>query len=234
MIAKKNFDISKIDPEIGEAILIDKDINKTSFSAVYKVKKILNLKKAGHAGSLDPKATGLLIICFGKHTKNISMYQNLKKTYIGKFCIGKISNTYDLEGEIRDGGDISGINFNALLEAKALFEGEIMQKPPMFSAAKKYGKALYKYARKGIEVEREAKKVSIYRFDILEYDPPYVAFEIECSKGVYIRSIAHDFGVKLGCGAYLHELRRIKIGDYSVDDAFKINELKQIAISKNA
>ena len=234
MIAKKNFDISKIDPEIGEAILIDKDINKTSFSAVYKVKKILNLKKAGHAGSLDPKATGLLIICFGKHTKNISMYQNLKKTYIGKFCLGKISNTYDLEGEIRDGGDISGINFNDLLDAKALFEGEILQKPPMFSAAKKDGKALYKYARKGIEVEREAKKVSIYRFDILKYEPPYVAFEIECSKGVYIRSIAHDFGEKLGCGAYLHELRRIKIGDYSVDDAFKINELKQIAISKNA
>lgn len=229
MITRNNFNLQKIDFEEGDAILIDKDIDKTSFDAVYKVKKILKVRKAGHAGSLDPKATGLLVVCFGKHTKKISYYQDLKKVYIGKFCLGKVSTTYDLEGEIKESGDFSKITLEDLKKAKALLEGEILQKPPMFSAAKKNGKALYKYARKGIEVEREAKKVYVYRFDIVKYEPPFVDFEIECSKGVYIRSIANDFGEKLGCGAYLHELRRIKIGEYSVDEAFRISELKKIA-----
>lgn len=226
MINKKNPDFSNVYETSSEVILIDKEVGWTSFDVIRVLKKILDIKKIGHAGTLDPFATGLLIVCFGKHTKKISEYQDLAKTYTGIITLGASTSTFDCESEFIEQKGCEGINEEHIDSVRKTFLGKIMQKPPMFSAIKHKGKRLYDYARKGIEVERKEREVSIEKFQINKIDLPDLYFEIICSKGTYIRTIANDFGNLLGCGGYLKELRRTKIGEYDVEDAFKLDELK--------
>ncbi len=209
----------------GKVLLIDKPLTWSSFQAVNKVKwslkKHLGLKKlkVGHAGTLDPLATGLLIICTGKFTKRIQELQGMEKEYTGTFHIGATTPSYDLETEIDQTFDISHIDENLVQQTVQQFLGEIDQKPPVFSAIKKDGKRLYEHARKGEEVEIASRKTTIYEFELTRIALPEVDFRVVCSKGTYIRSLAHDFGVALGAGAHLTALRRTKIGEFNVADA---------------
>lgn len=212
------------DFQSGEVILIDKPAFWSSFKVVHKLRKAIGVKKVGHAGTLDPFATGLLIICTGNKTKEITKYQNLKKKYTGVITLGKYSDSMDTETEIKDFPIPEELTEKRILEVAKKFSGEIQQIPPMYSAVKKAGKSLYTYARKGKTVEREPRIVTIYRFDIEKISMPEIYFTIECSKGTYIRVVADDFGKDLGTRAMLTSLRRTAIGDYLVEDAFQVNE----------
>ena len=219
-----------LDFQTGEMILIDKELNWTSFDVVSKlrnsIKKKLNIKKikVGHAGTLDPLATGLLIICTGKMTKRINEFSGLNKTYVGKMTIGSTTPSYDLETKPNVYYPTEHINKNLIIETAKKFVGKIDQKPPVFSAVKKDGVRLYKLARKGVKVEVEKREIIIHDFLISSINFPEVDFSLTCSKGTYIRSLAHDFGKELGSGAHLSELRRTSIGDYSVDSSLKLME----------
>ena len=219
-----------LDFQTGEMILIDKELNWTSFDVVSKlrnsIKKKLNIKKikVGHAGTLDPLATGLLIICTGKMTKRINEFSGLNKTYVGKMTIGSTTPSYDLETKPNVHYPTEHINKNLIIETAKKFVGKINQKPPVFSAVKKDGVRLYKLARKGVKVEVEKREIIIHDFLIRSINFPEVEFSLSCSKGTYIRSLAHDFGKELGSGAHLSELRRTSIGDYSVDNSLKLME----------
>lgn len=213
-------------------LLIDKEKNWTSFDVVAKLRNLLKIKKIGHAGTLDPLATGLLIICFGKYTKSIEQYQSLKKQYYSVIKIGAETLSGDAEFEEENIKDFSHLTEKDVSEAVMSFVGRINQVPPMFSAKKIKGKPLYRYARKGQVLNPKPVEVEIYKIVIEKIELPYVSFFVECSKGTYIRSLATDIGKKLGVGAYLFDLRRTKIGDYSVDNAFKINELIQLLPQK--
>lgn len=226
MITKRKIELADYNFEDGEVLLIDKKFGITSFSAIYKLKKIFNIRKAGHAGTLDPFATGLLIVCTGKKTRDISNYQDLDKTYTGTFCLGKRTPSMDAETEVIEEKNIDGISESDILEARDSFLGISYQTPPMFSAIKHKGKSLYHYARKGVEIDRQPRRIEISKFEITSINLPDVHFELTCSKGTYIRVIAGEFGDRLGCGAYLKNLRRTKIGEFSVDNAFSIDELK--------
>lgn len=212
----------------GKLILIDKDINWTSFDVVSKIrnfiKKKFNLKKikVGHTGTLDPLATGLLIICYGKMTKEIDSFIGLDKSYSGKMIIGSSTPSYDLETKPNIFYQTDHINEKLIYEKAEEFVGEIMQKPPIFSAVKKNGVRSYKLARKGEQVNLEKRKITIRDFKITEINFPELSFEVDCSKGTYIRSLINDFGKALKSGAHLTELRRTKIGEFSVDDSLKI------------
>ncbi|MBU1099839.1 MAG: tRNA pseudouridine(55) synthase TruB [Bacteroidetes bacterium] len=227
MIAKNQNDLLEPDFASGEIILIDKGIGFTSFNAVYKIRKTVNVKKVGHAGTLDPLATGLLILCTGKKTKEISSFQDLRKTYSGVITLGKRTASLDSEGEFIEEKGIDGISESMILESRNSFLGKILQTPPMYSALKVKGKRLYKYARNGIEIERMPREVEIYKFDIEKIELPDVHFVVECSKGTYIRTLADDLGTKLNCGGYLSKLRREKIGEFDVSDAFTIDEFQK-------
>lgn len=210
----------------GQVFLFDKPLGWTSFQLVNKVRWLLrkkfNLKKikVGHAGTLDPLATGLLIICVGKETKNIHLYQAAEKEYIGTFTLGATTPSFDLETEIDQSFDISTISDTSIFAVAKNFIGEIQQRPPVYSAIKKDGKRLYEHARKGEEIEIEARKVIIHDFEITRIQLPEVDFKVRCSKGTYIRSLANDFGKALDNGAHLSALRRTKIGDFSVENAY--------------
>ncbi|SRX52300.1 tRNA pseudouridine(55) synthase TruB [Aequorivita sp. CIP111184] len=212
----------------GQVILIDKPLEWTSFQAVNKVrwliKKSFGIKKikVGHAGTLDPLASGLLIICSGKFTKKIDTFQAQVKEYTGTFTVGATTPSYDLETEIDQTFDISEITSEKIEEATKHFLGEIQQQPPVFSALKKDGKRLYEFARNGEEVEIPFRTVTISEFEITEIDLPKISFRVVCSKGTYIRSLANDFGRALNNGAHLSALRRTKIGSYSVENAVGI------------
>lgn len=208
----------------GETILIDKPLINTSFDIVYKIRKAVHVQKVGHAGTLDPMATGLLIVCTGKMTKKINQLMGLDKTYTGIISIGKTTPSYDTETEFDSVKSAEGITKDKILEISNSFLGTSMQIPPMYSAVKKNGKSLYKFARKGIEVERKPREIFISKFGITKIELPDIHFEICCSTGTYIRVIAHEFGQMLGCGAYLKSLRRTKIGSFNIDDAFRIND----------
>lgn len=227
MISKATNDFGKFDFNNGEVILIDKDADKSSFNIVHKLRKITGVKKIGHAGTLDPKATGLLILCTGKKTKEISKFQDLKKVYSGIITLGKKTSSMDSETETLEEKSTVDITPEKIEEVRKTFLGKIMQLPPMYSAIKHKGKSLYKYARKGVEIERQLREVEIYDFEITKYIEPDVYFKITCSKGTYIRVIADDFGNKLGCGGYLKKLRREAIGEYSVDNAYTIDEFEK-------
>lgn len=209
----------------GKVILIDKPLDWTSFDVVNKVrwniKKAFKLKKikVGHAGTLDPKATGLLVLCTGKFTKRIDEIQAESKVYIGTIKLGVTTPTYDLESEENFTFPIEHITDQLIHTTTQLFIGEIDQKPPIHSAIKVDGKRLYELARAGKEVNIEPRKVVIYDFKITEIQLPYVKFQVHCGKGTYIRSLANDFGKALQSGGYLTELRRVKIGEYSVENA---------------
>lgn len=207
-------------PELkeGGVILIDKPYKWTSFDAVNKIKR-LSKAKIGHCGTLDPLATGLLICCTGKFTKKISEYQRLPKEYTGIFHLGAVTPTYDLESEPENFKPFEHIGEEAIREAAKKFTGDIMQVPPIHSAIKKDGKRAYELARKGKDVTLEARPVTIGEFEITAVKLPEVHFRVACSTGTYIRSLANDMGEELGCGAYLQELRRTKIGNFNADDA---------------
>ena len=211
----------------GFTLLVDKKLDWTSFDVVKKIRNMTGSKKVGHAGTLDPLASGLLIICTGKHTKKINDFQNLDKVYTGKFVIGATTPSHDLETEIENHKSISGINENEVNQVVTSFIGNQLQRPPKYSAVKVDGKRAYELARKEKNVLIKEKEIIINEFKILNFSSPVIEFYISCSKGTYIRSIARDLGEKLGCGAYLSELRRTKIGSFCVDNADTIEELEQ-------
>jgi len=212
----------------GELLLIDKPLEWTSFQVVNKlrwhIRKTFQIKKikVGHAGTLDPLATGLLIICTGKKTKQIEQYQAQVKTYTGTLVLGSTTPSYDLETEIDATFSTTHITEELIHQTTAQFTGNIEQYPPIFSALKKGGKRLYEFAREGKEVEISARKIVVDFFNITAINGLEVDFEIQCSKGTYIRSLAHDFGKALNSGAHLAALRRTKIGDFSVDNAISV------------
>ena len=217
----------------GQLLLFDKPYEWTSFQVVNKVRWLIKQRygfkkiKVGHAGTLDPLATGLLLICVGKYTKRIHEFQGLDKVYTGTLTLGATTPSYDLETEIEARFPIDHLTQEDLLEKVSRFEGEIEQYPPVFSALKKNGKRLYEYARAGEEVKINPRRIRINSFELTKISLPDVEFEVECSKGTYIRSLAHDFGRALDNGAYLKALRRTKIGSYNVQDALTIDQFKE-------
>ncbi|MBI3882979.1 MAG: tRNA pseudouridine(55) synthase TruB [Sphingobacteriales bacterium] len=190
---------------------------------VRKLRGILQIKKIGHAGTLDPLATGLLIVCTGKFTKKINEYMAQKKEYTGHFTLGAVTPTYDLESEPAQLKDYTHLTHEDILAATEKFIGEIDQFPPIYSAIKKEGVALYELARRGVDVELKARKITIHQFEITCISLPIVEFKVVCSTGTYIRSLANDFGAALGCGGYLSSLRRTAIGEFKVEDAMAID-----------
>ncbi len=209
----------------GKVLLLDKPLEWTSFDVVNKIRysilKKYNIKrfKVGHAGTLDPLATGLLIICVGKATKTINEYQSQSKEYTGTFTLGATTPSYDLETEIDATYPIDHITEALIIEKASVFIGEQQQVPPIFSALKKNGRKLYELARKGETVDIPSRTIEIFEFEILSVNLPEVKFRVKVSKGTYIRSLAYDFGKALGSGGYLSELRRTKIGNFSVENA---------------
>lgn len=224
MVTNQTTDFSSLDFASGEVILIDKPIGWTSFKVVSVIRKAVSVKKVGHSGTLDPMASGLLIICTGKRTKDISKFLGLDKTYTGIITLGKTSPSMDKETGITENKISKDINRERIENAAKDFVGEIEQVPPMYSAIKINGKRLYKLARKGIEVERQSRKIKINSFEIKNVDIPDVEFEVKCSKGTYIRVLANDLGQKLGCGGILTELRRTGIGEFDVVDAINVDD----------
>ncbi|MDP3313645.1 tRNA pseudouridine(55) synthase TruB [Lutibacter sp.] len=214
----------------GQVLLIDKPLNWTSFQVVNKLRWNIthkfNIKKlkVGHAGTLDPLATGLLIICTGNFTKKIDEYQAQIKEYTGELTLGATTPSYDLETEINQIYSTEHITKELIYDITKLFIGEIDQKPPIFSAIKKEGRRLYEIAREGNTVEIEARKITINEFEITKIDFPRIEFRVVCSKGTYIRSLAYDFGKALNCGAHLSQLRRTKIGNFHINNGITIDD----------
>ncbi|HRE39013.1 MAG TPA: tRNA pseudouridine(55) synthase TruB [Chitinophagaceae bacterium] len=208
--------------EEGKVLLINKPLQWTSFDAVRKIRNLIRIKKVGHAGTLDPLATGLLIICTGRFTKKINEYMAQEKEYTGTFTLGATTPTYDLESEPENFKSTDRINVELLKSTTEKFMGEIMQVPPAHSAIKVDGKRVYELARQGKEVKLEPRKITIKEFEITKVEMPMVHFKVVCSTGTYIRSLANDFGAALGCGAYLSSLCRTRIGSFLLDDAMSI------------
>jgi tRNA pseudouridine55 synthase len=211
--------VSLIDIREGGFLLIDKPLNWTSFDVVKKLRNVSRIKKIGHAGTLDPLASGLVIVCYGKYTKKIEGIQAQIKEYIGSFHLGKTTPSFDLETEVDGEFPTEHINTALLQSAAKLFLGDIEQVPPQHSAIKINGKRAYEHARKGEEVELKSRTLNISKFEIDDTTFPTVSFLVECSKGTYIRSLARDYGLALNSGAYLSSLRRTKIGEYDVENA---------------
>jgi len=208
----------------GQVLLIDKPLHWTSFDAVRKIRNAIRIKKVGHAGTLDPLATGLLIICTGKFTKKINEYMAAEKEYTGSITLGATTPTYDMESAATDFKDTHDITGEQIHGATNNFIGEIQQVPPIYSAIKKDGVALYELARRGIDVELKPRTITIKEFEITSIEMPVVTFRVVCSTGTYIRSLAHDFGATLGCGAYLSSLRRTRIGEFLVEQGVSIEQ----------
>ena len=203
----------------GRVLLINKPLQWTSFDAVRKIRNLIRIKKVGHAGTLDPLATGLLIICTGKFTKQINNYMAQEKEYTGSFTLGATTPTYDLESEPVNQKSIEGITNEKLIEATKKFIGTIDQVPPAHSAIKIDGKRVYELARQGKEVKIEPRKITIKEFELTSIELPVVHFRVVCTTGTYIRSLANDFGQELGCGAYLSSLCRTRIGEFNLSAA---------------
>lgn len=216
-----------MEPVTDRVLLIKKPLRWTSFDVVHKLRYKLGIKKIGHAGTLDPLATGLLIICTGKMTKQIEQYQGMEKEYTGKFIIGQTTPSHDLETEASPSVDFSHITETGVKLVTLSFIGNIQQVPPIHSAIKVDGKRSYSLARKGKEAELKPREVTISEFEITDISLPEVSFRIVCSKGTYIRSLARDFGNILGVGAYLSELCRTRIGSYKLENALTINEVEK-------
>ncbi|CAA9234286.1 MAG: tRNA pseudouridine(55) synthase [uncultured Cytophagales bacterium] len=213
--------------EEGRVILIDKPSEWTSFDVVNKIRRTIRVRKVGHAGTLDPLATGLLIICTGKMTKQIDSYQAQEKEYTGRIMLGKTTPSFDRETPVDAEFDISHVTPDMVIEAAGRFVGLIEQIPPMYSAVRVDGKRMYVQARKGRTVEIPARQVTISHFDVTDVTLPTLSFRVVCSKGTYIRSLVRDLGVALSAGAYLDELRRTRIGEFRVDDAQTISDFVQ-------
>ena len=212
--------------EQGQVLLINKPLYWTSFDAVRKIRNLVGIKKVGHAGTLDPLATGLLIICTGKFTKKINEYMAQEKEYTGTFTIGAVTPTYDLESKPENFRSIENISEEKIKNTIKEFVGQIKQVPPAHSAIKIQGKRVYELARKGKEVNLEPREVFIKEFEVGEIDLPKVHFRVVCSTGTYIRSLANDFGKQLDCGAYLSSLCRTRIGEFKLKEALSIEEFE--------
>jgi tRNA pseudouridine55 synthase len=212
----------------GQVLLINKPLRWTSFDAIRKIRYLTKTKKVGHAGTLDPLATGLLIVCTGKFTKKINEYMAQEKEYTGTITLGATTPTYDLESEPQNFKPFEHITQEQLIKTSQTFTGLIQQVPPIHSAIKKEGKRVYELARKGVEVKLEPRPVTISVFEIVKVELPVVHFRVVCSTGTYIRSLANDFGEKLGCGGYLSSLCRTRIGNFLLQDAMSIEELERI------
>lgn len=211
----------------GQVVLIDKSMQWTSFDASNKIRSLIKVKKVGHAGTLDPLATGLLIICTGKFTKKINEYMGMEKEYEGSITLGATTPTFDLESDPENFQSIDHLTSDTILAATKQFEGDILQYPPQHSAIKKNGERLYVSARKGIAVEVEPRSVTIQSFSIEKIELPIVHFRVVCSTGTYIRSLANDFGAALGVGGYMSSLRRTRIGNFHVKDAKTILQFEE-------
>jgi tRNA pseudouridine55 synthase len=210
----------------GQVLLINKPYDWTSFDVVRKIRNLIKIKKIGHAGTLDPLATGLLILCTGKYTKRINEYMAREKEYTGTIVLGATTPTYDLESIPENFKECSHVTARQIEEAAKKFTGEIMQVPPVYSAIKKDGKRAYEFARKGHDIELEPRKITVSEFSI-SYSNSEVKFKIVCSTGTYIRSLANDLGQELGCGGYLSELCRTRIGEFELIDAWTMEEAEQ-------
>jgi tRNA pseudouridine55 synthase len=208
--------------EEGRVLLINKPLEWTSFDAVRKIRNLIKIKKVGHAGTLDPLATGLLIVCTGKFTKKINEYMAQEKEYTGSFTLGATTPTYDLESEPVNFIPTDTITEEQIKNTSRQFTGEILQVPPSHSAIKVDGKRVYELARQGKEVKLEPRRITIKEFEITKIEMPVVSFKVVCTTGTYIRSLANDFGVALGCGAYLSSLCRTRIGTFRIEDALTI------------
>jgi tRNA pseudouridine55 synthase len=225
MISRRNPDLSELISDEGGIILIDKPYYWSSFKVIHELRKRAGVRKAGHAGTLDPHATGLLIICSQRKTKIIDTFQGLPKTYSGTLRLGQATPSMDTETDVNEEKPISHINESFIAEALSGFKGEILQTPPMYSAVNHQGKKLYQLARKGEEIERKARKITIDEFNITRIELPEIDFRIVCSRGTYIRVLAADFGLALQSCAHLTALRRLAIGEFHVDDAFLPSEV---------
>lgn len=214
--------------ETGEFLLVDKPMDWSSFDVVKKIKVLFKVRRVGHAGTLDPKATGLLIVCTGRKTKTLDSFQLEEKEYTGSFELGARTPSFDSETQVFETKDFAGVSLADVEQAIQKFTGRIWQTPPMYSAAKIDGKPLYRYARKGKSVERPAKEIEIFGFQVTGFTPPFVEFKVVCSKGTYIRTLVEDLGIDLGCGCTLRSLRRTRIGSYKVEDAMSINDLIEL------
>jgi tRNA pseudouridine55 synthase len=214
--------------EAGEILLINKPLTWTSFDVVKKVRNTLRVKKIGHAGTLDPLASGLLILCTGKFTKRIDEIQAQEKEYTGTITLGQTTPSYDLETPVSESRDISHLTEEDIKAAAASFVGTIDQIPPIYSAVMVDGKRAYDLARKGKEAELKPRSITIKAFDITNIEGAVISFKVVCSKGTYIRSLAHDLGQKLGCGAHLSSLERTRIGEYRLEDALTIDDIQEI------
>lgn len=217
--------------ETGRVLLISKPLQWTSFDVVNKLRYRLKIRKIGHAGTLDPLATGLLIICTGKMTKRIEEFMGLEKEYTGKFVLGKSTPSHDLETAIDEEKDISGLTHEQIHQAAAALTGNIRQLPPVHSAIKIGGKRAYQFARKGQEIDLKHRDVEVKSFEITGIQLPEASFRIVCSKGTYIRSIARDFGNALAVGAYLTDLCRTRIGNFRLEDAKTIDQIEPEAVN---
>jgi tRNA pseudouridine55 synthase len=213
--------------EEGKVLLINKPLRWTSFDVIRKIRNIIHIKKVGHAGTLDPLATGLLIICTGKFTKKINEYMAREKEYTGTFTLGATTPTYDLEREPENFKPTANISEEDIKKSTSKFMGEIMQVPPAHSAIKIAGKRVYELARQGKEVKIEPRKITIKEFEITKIEMPVVYFRVVCSTGTYIRSLANDFGEALDCGAYLSNLCRTRIGEFKLSEAMSIEEFEK-------
>jgi tRNA pseudouridine55 synthase len=212
----------------GNLLLINKPLKWTSFDVVNKLRYILKTKKIGHAGTLDPLATGLLIICVGKMTKRIEEFMGQEKEYTGKFILGQTTPSHDLETEVTEQKDISGLTETLVKDATKNFIGKISQLPPQHSAIRIGGKRAYEFARKGEEIELKPREVEVSAFEITSIALPELSFRIVCSKGTYIRSLARDFGNALGVGAYMSALCRTRIGPHTLENAVTIDEVQLV------
>lgn len=213
--------------EQGQVLLINKPFEWTSFDVVRKIRNLIRIKKVGHAGTLDPLATGLLIVCTGKFTKKINEYMSQEKEYTGTFTLGATTPTYDLESEPENFKPVEHLIGENIYAATKKFTGDIMQVPPIHSAIKVEGKRVYELARKGKEVKLEPRPITIREFEITKIELPAVYFRVVCSTGTYIRSLANDFGEALECGAYLSSLCRTRIGEFTLDKAMMIDEFEE-------
>jgi tRNA pseudouridine55 synthase len=217
-----------LDPWDG-LLLVDKPAGPTSHDIVDEIRDRFGIRKVGHGGTLDPMATGLLVILLGRGTKLSNLIIGSDKTYEGTLCLGKATDSQDIDGALVAERDPSAVTLEALEAEMKKRLGDVLQTPPMVSAVKLGGTPLYKLARKGKEVEREPRLIHVYEFRLLAFEPPFASFRLSCTKGTYVRTLCADIGEALGCGAYLHALRRTRSGDLSVEDAFQLQELLSLS-----
>jgi tRNA pseudouridine55 synthase len=213
------------------ALLIDKPCGPTSHDVVAAIRRKFQLEKVGHAGTLDPNATGLLILLLGKGTKLSERLMSSDKVYEGTAKLGEATDSYDSDGEITSSLPVPPLTLDEINEYASEFEGDIMQTPPMVSAVKKDGVPLYKLARKGVEVERKPKLIHVYKFRFSRYEEPLGQFRVACTKGTYVRSLVHELGEKIGCGAHLTQLRRVTSGRFDVEDAISLDMALDLSVN---